>query len=84
MKLLIVTRIPQRAGGRLLETKKTVVADWIRVGRNASCEIHLPDPRIPLEKGMIVDRNGLVYLEGEGGSQNITRKAVRAVRLKPG
>src|SRR5205814_3563495 len=27
---------------------------------------------------------GLVYIEGEGGSQNITRKSVRSVRLKRG
>src|SRR4051794_28118073 len=33
---------------------------------------------------MIVNREGLVYLEGESGSQNITRKSVRAVRLKVG
>ena len=56
----------------------------MRVGRNASCEIHLPDPRIALEQGMIVNRDGLVYIEGEAGSQNITRKTVRSVRMKPG
>ena len=65
-------------------SKKTIVADWLRVGRNASCEIHLPDPRVPLEQGMIVERDGLVYIEGEAGNQNITRKAVRSVRLLEG
>jgi predicted CXXCH cytochrome family protein len=60
------------------------VAEWIRVGRNASCEIHLPDPRIALEQGMIVNRDGLVYIEGEAGSHDITRKTVRSVRMKPG
>ncbi len=64
--------------------KKTVQADWVRVGRNASCEIHLPDARVPLEQGMLVLREGLVYLEGEAGSQDITRKSVRSVRLAPG
>ena len=44
MKILIVTRAA-RAGGRATQTKRTVVADWVRVGRNASCEIHL-DPRM--------------------------------------
>ena len=83
MKILIVTRVA-RAGGRATQTKKTVVADWVRVGRNASCEIHLPDPRIALEQGMIVNRNGPVYIEGEAGSTDITRKSVRSVRLKPG
>jgi predicted CXXCH cytochrome family protein len=83
MKLLIVTRTP-RGGGRTTQTKKTVVADWVRIGRNASCEIHLADPRIALEQGMIVNRNGPVYIEGEAGSQDITRKSVRSVRLKPG
>jgi predicted CXXCH cytochrome family protein len=61
-----------------------VNADWLRVGRNASCELHLPDPRVALTQGLIVDRGGLVYLEGESGSQDITRKSVRSVRLKPG
>ena len=79
MRVQLITRTPQRA-----PAKKTVVADWLRIGRNASCEIHLPDPRVPLEQGMIVNREGLVYLEGESGSQNITRKSVRAVRLKTG
>lgn len=79
MKILIIMRTGPRA-----QTKKTVVADWLRVGRDAACEVHLPDPRIALTQGMIVNRDGLVYLEGEGGSQNITRKSVHAVRLKPG
>ncbi len=84
MKLLIVHRIPPRGEAPASQTKKTVVADWMRVGRNASCEIHLPDPRIQLEQGLIVQRDGLVYVEGEAGSQNITRKSVHAVRLKQG
>jgi predicted CXXCH cytochrome family protein len=83
LKLLIVLRTPG-AGGRVAQTKKTVDSDWVRVGRNASCEIHLPDPRVALEQGMIVNRDGLVYIEGEAGSTDITRKSVRSVRLKPG
>lgn len=83
MKLLIVMRTP-RPGGRAAQVKRTVDADWIRVGRNASCEIHLADPRVALEQGMIVNREGLVYIEGEAGSQDITRKSVRSMRLKPG
>jgi predicted CXXCH cytochrome family protein len=79
MKILVITRTGQRA-----QVKKTLTTDWLRVGRDASCEIHLPDPRIALQQGMIVNRDGLVYLEGEGGSYNITRKSVRSVRLKPG
>src|SRR3954469_10768746 len=79
MRVQLVIRSAQRA-----PLKKTVVADWLRVGRNASCEIHLADPRVPLEHGMVVNREGLVYLEGEAGNQNITRKSVRALRLKVG
>jgi predicted CXXCH cytochrome family protein len=84
MKLLVIHRTPSLGAVRSAPTKKTVVADWVRIGRNASCEIHLPDPRIQLEQGMIVQRGGLVYIEGEAGSQNITRKSVRSVRLNPG
>lgn len=83
MKLLVVYNVA-RPGGRSSSTRKTVNGDWLRVGRNASCEIHLPDPRIALEQGMIVNRDGLVYLEGEGGTQDITRKSVRSVRMKQG
>ena len=84
MKLLVV-HIAARPGARAASpVRKTVNAEWIRIGRNASCEIHLPDPRIALEQGMIVNRDGPVYLEGEGGTQDITRKSVRSVRMKPG
>ncbi|HUP30294.1 MAG TPA: hypothetical protein VM122_08995, partial [Usitatibacter sp.] len=79
MRIQLVARSAQRA-----PVKRTVVADWLRVGRNASCEIHLPDPRVALDQGMIVDRDGLVYLQGEGGSQNITRKSVTSIRLVAG
>jgi hypothetical protein len=84
VKILIEFRGAPGAGGRPAASRRTVTADWIRVGRNASCELHLPDPRVPLAQGMIVQRGGLVYLEGEGGSQDITRKSVRSVRLKVG
>lgn len=83
MKLLVIQRLP-RPGGGVTQTKRAVSAEWIRVGRNASCEIHLADPRIALEQGMIVNRGGPVYLEGEAGSTDITRKTVRSVRLKVG
>jgi hypothetical protein len=79
VKILVITRTGQRG-----QIKKTVTADWLRVGRDASCEIHLADPRVALQQGMIVNRDGLVYLEGESGSLNITRKSVRSVRLRPG
>ncbi len=83
MKLLVIQRSP-RADGGTTQTKKVVSAEWVRVGRNASCEIHLPDPRIALEQGMIVNRGGPVYIEGEAGSADITRKSVKSARLKPG
>lgn len=79
MKILVTTR-----SGPHAQARKTVAGEWLRVGRNAACEIHLPDPRVPLDQGMVVNREGLVYLEGEGGNQNITRKSVRSVRLNPG
>jgi hypothetical protein len=83
VKLLVIQKAPRPDGGTT-QSKKTVNADWVRIGRNASCEIHLADPRIALEQGMIVNRDGPVYLEGEAGTTDITRKTVRSVRLKPG
>ena len=79
MKILVTAKTAGRA-----QTRKAVEGEWIRVGRSAASEIHLADPRVPLDHGMIVNRDGLVYLEGEGGSQNITRKSVRSVRIAPG
>lgn len=80
MKILLVTR----AEGRV-QSKKVIVADWLRVGRNASCEIHLPDPRVPLAQGMITHPDqGFLYVEGEAGSQSISRTAVRQVRMEVG
>jgi predicted CXXCH cytochrome family protein len=80
MKILLVTR----AGGRI-QSKKGVSSSWLRVGRNASCEVHLPDPRVALDQGMVTRPDeGFMYVEGELGAQNITRKAVRQVRMEPG
>jgi len=73
-----------RAGGRV-QSKKPVSADWLRVGRNASCEIHLPDPRVALEQGMVTRPDeGFMYVAGEAGASDISRKGVRQVRLAPG
>ncbi|MGE0358192.1 MAG: cytochrome c3 family protein [Burkholderiales bacterium] len=84
MKLLVITQSRNRAG-RTVQVRKDVTADWVRVGRNAASEVLLADPRIALSQGLIVDRNGPVYTEGEMGTMtSTTRKAVRAVRLSPG
>jgi len=84
LKLLVITQSRNRAG-RLVQVRKEVSADWVRVGRAAASEVLLADPRIALSQGLIVDRNGPVYTEGEMGTMtSTTRKAVRSVRLAPG
>ncbi len=84
VKLLVISQSRNRAG-RTVQVRKDVSADWVRVGRNAASEVLLADPRIALNQGLIVDRNGPVYTEGEmGTSTSTTRKAVRSVRLSPG
>ena len=73
MRILLLTR----AGERIV-ARKSVTGEWLRVGRNASCEIHLPDPRVALEQGLITRPDeGFVYSEGEAGSHSVSRKAVR-------
>src|SRR6187402_2334828 len=80
MKVLLVTR----AGGRI-KARKPIEAPWLRVGRSASCEIHLPDPRVPLQQGMVTRPDeGFMYVHGESGAMDISRKAVRQERLVPG
>jgi predicted CXXCH cytochrome family protein len=84
VKLLVITQSRNRAG-RTVQVKKEVNADWIRVGRAASSEVLLADPRVALNQGLILDRDGPVYTEGEMGNlTSTTKKAVRSVRLKPG
>jgi len=83
LKLVIITQTRGKSG-RPLQAKRTVTTEMARIGRAASSEIFLADARVALNQGLIVNRDGLVYVEGESGSQNITRKAVRSVRLKPG
>ena len=84
MKLLVISQSHNRAG-RTVQVRKDVSADWVRVGRSAASEVLLADPRIALNQGLIVDRNGPVYTEGEmGTSTSTTKKAVRSVRLSPG
>jgi hypothetical protein len=86
LKLLLITQTRTRAG-KPLQAKREIEGDWLRVGRAASCEIHLPDPRVALNQGLIVFRDGVFYSEGEAAVVShtaTTRKAVRSVRLKPG
>src|SRR5678815_3766337 len=85
MKLLVIFKGGPGGGA----TKKTVAGQILRVGRNASCEIHLPDPRIALEQGMIMSRGAdLVYVEGESlpsvGTQSTIRKKTKTKRLHLG
>jgi hypothetical protein len=57
------------------------------VGRAASSEIHLPDPRVALNQGFITLRDGIYYSEGDAAPIShaaTTRKALRSARLKPG
>lgn len=86
MRIQVITQTRGRSG-RAMQQKREVTGDWIRVGRAASSEIHLPDPRIALNQGLILNRDGLVYSEGESGnfSQTATAlKSVRSLRFKPG
>ena len=51
MKVLLLYRGTDKA-----RTRKVVEGEWLRIGRNASCEIHLPDPRVALEHGLEIIR----------------------------
>jgi predicted CXXCH cytochrome family protein len=86
LKLLVITQTRSRSGKPLL-AKREVEGDWLRVGRAASSEIHLPDPRVALNQGFITLRDGVVYSEGDAALVNpgaTTRKALRATKLKAG
>jgi predicted CXXCH cytochrome family protein len=86
VKIQIITQARGRSG-RVMQQKRVVEGDWIRVGRSASSELHLPDPRVALNQGLFMDRGGLVYSEGETGIVNpgsTTRKAVKSIRMAPG
>jgi len=86
LKLLVITQTRSRSG-KPLQAKREVEGDWLRVGRAASSEIHLPDPRVALNQGFITLRDGVVYSEGDATLVNpgaTTRKALRTTKLKPG
>jgi len=84
LKFLVITQSTNRAG-RTVQVKKEVNADWLRVGRAASSEVLLADPRVALNEGFIVDRNGLVYTEGDAGvMQGATHHSAHSVPLPPG
>ena len=75
MKVLLIFKGGPGGGS----TKKTVAGQILRVGRNASCEIHLPDPRIALELGMVMPRGGdLVLVEGEKLASTATHTATHS------
>lgn len=86
MKILVITKTRGRTG-KVMQQKREVTADWVRIGRAASSEIFLPDPRVALFHGLIGFRNGLVYNEGEAGivgHSSTTQRSVLAIRLRPG
>ena len=85
MRILLLSQSRNRANGRLVTTRKEVDSDWVRVGRNASSEIHLADPRIALDHALIVDRDGPTYLEMEAGALAGAQRAnYKSERLTPG
>jgi hypothetical protein len=58
LRVLLITRIDGR-----IQSKKTIESNWLRVGHNASCEIHLADPRVPPTQGMITHLDqGFLYI----------------------
>src|SRR5262249_14919757 len=86
VKLLVITQTRSRSG-KPLQAKREVEGEWLRVGRAASSEIHLPDPRVALNQGFITLRDGIHYSEGDAAVVSpaaTTRRALRSTRLKPG
>ena len=85
MRILLLSQSRNRANGRLVTTRREIDSDWVRIGRNASSEIHLADPRIALDHALIVDRDGPTYLELEAGSLGGAQRAnYKSERLEPG
>ena len=82
----MITQTRSRSG-KPLQAKREIEGDWLRVGRAASSEIHLPDPRVALNQGFMTWRDGLLYSEGDAVLVNpgaTTRKALRSTKIKPG
>ncbi len=81
MKLQIVTNTIGRSGKKVL-AKRTINDDMVRVGRESGCELHLPDPRVALAEGFIVNRGGITFIREQTGQFEATRNSVQAHRFR--
>lgn len=83
MKILVttVTRSPR---GNAMRASREIVAEQLRIGRGAECELRLADPRVPLHaRTLMMGRNGPQMFDAADINADVTG-VYRAQTLPPG
>lgn len=83
---VIVTTITRSPRGNPMRASREIVADQVRIGRGAECELRLADPRVPLHaRSIFLGRSGPQLLDAnEAFSDATLTGTARTQLLKPG
>lgn len=83
---VIVTTITRSPRGNPMRASREIVADQVRIGRGAECELRLADPRVPLHaRSLFLGRSGPQLLDAnEAFSDATLTGTARTQLLKPG
>lgn len=81
---VIVTTITRSPRGNPMRSTREIVADQLRVGRGAECELRLPDPRVPIHaRTILAGVNGAQMYDAFEQSADVTG-IYRSMALLPG
>lgn len=81
---VIVTTITRSPRGNAMRSSREIVADQLRVGRGAECELRLPDPRVPIHaRSILAGVNGPQMYDAFEQSADVTG-VYRSMALVPG
>ncbi|AKM08769.1 cytochrome c3 family protein [Croceicoccus naphthovorans] len=78
----IVRQISLKANGEEIVRSTNVEGDTLTIGRNAACDIHLPDLAVDPRHAQAVMRNGELFVESIGqqpfevNGRSVTRRAI--------
>ena len=64
-----VSHITRKAKGGIAYRDEDFESDTVRLGRSTDNEVHLADPRVNLQQGVLSTRSGGVFVEAAGNAQ---------------
>lgn len=82
---ILLTEVVNRSKGGEIRRQRVVEASSLRIGRSATCEVHIADPRVLLHQATIEQRAGgiVIVAEAEGGIL-VNGSFQSVATLKPG